>query len=269
MDKPRSALLQIMESAGRSECVAAMQRIAASSTATMDELDGLAACLGSSDKLIQRRAAEALAQLHAAGVRVDGLLLTALRSGAAGQRWGVAFALSLTGSLPAEVRPVLIESMGLDDGDVRWAAADILLRTTGWDSGPEELRALLLDGNANQRKMAAYCLRRLGQKSAPAQAALTTALGDVEVGVRLAAVAALSRLAVDHGAAADAIALLVEDRDAGVRRAAAAALGELSEVSPAASAALDSAALGDDESLRRAATRSLERLRNRAESRKK
>lgn len=269
MDKPLSTLLQILQSAGRSECVAAMQRISASSTATMDELDGLAACLGSGDKLIQRRAAEALAQIHAAGGRVDELLLTALRSGDAGQRWGAAFALSLIGPLPIEARPVLVETMGLGDGDVRWAAADILLRTPGWDTGPEELRALLLDGNANQRKMAAYCLRRLEQRSAPAQAALTTTLGDVESGVRLAALAALSRLAVDHGAAADAIALLVEDRDAGVRRAAAAALGELSEVFPAASAALHSAALGDDESLRRAATRSLERLRNRAESRKK
>jgi HEAT repeat protein len=246
-----------------------MKGIAASTTATKEELDALAACLASHDKLIQRRAAEALAELHVAGVQVEGLLLEALRSRDAGRRWGAAFALSLVGPLPAEVRPVLIESMGVDDGDVRWAAADILLRMPGWDSGPEDLRRLLLDGNTHQRKMVAYCLRRLDQRSAKVQTALTIALGDVEVGVRLAALAALSHLAVDHGAAADAIALLVEDRDAGVRRAAAAALGDLVQISPAASAALQSATASDDESLRRAAARSVERLRHRDESRGK
>lgn len=267
MGQSASDLCQLLRSGSRSERVAAMQRIAAGATATTEELDALAGCLASPDKLTQRRAAEALAQLHAAGVQVGGLLLEALRSADAGRRWGAAFALSLIGPLAAEVRPVLVENMGGDDGDVRWAAAELLLRVPGSDSGPESLCGLLLDGNGHQRKMAAYCLRRLDRRSAAVQAALTTALGDVEVGVRLAAVAALSRLAVDHGAAADRIAALVEDHDAGVRRAAAAALGELIEASPTALAALRSAAVSDDQSLRRAAARSLDRLRNREESR--
>jgi HEAT repeat protein len=256
----RSELCEVLRSDNRADRVGAIERLANRSTATDDELQALAACLAASDKLTQRRAAEAFAQLHHAGVDVDGRLREALRSPEAALRWGAAFALSLIGPLTAEVRPVLLENMGADDGDVRWAASDLLLRESSGPGDMEELRRLLLDGNANQRKMAAYCLRRFDQRSVELQAALMTALDDAEVGVRLAAIAALARLAVDQTTSADAIAELLEDADVGVRRSAAATLGQMNSVSSEAIAALRRAQAGDDESLRRAAASSLQRL---------
>jgi HEAT repeat protein len=250
----------VLRSGNRLDRVAALQRIAAAATATDEELQAMTSCLGVPDKLIQRRAGEALAQLHAAGVAVEQILQQALHSSEATRRWGAAFALSLIGPLPADAQPVLIENLGVEDGDIRWAAADLLMRTAGWGGAAAELCALVSSGNVHQRKMAAYCLRTLDQRSVAVDATLIAALGDVHPTVRLAALAALSKLALDRPTAAQAIAALLEDADAGVRRAAAATLGELGDGSSETLAALGRAALSDDESLQRAATRSLTKL---------
>jgi len=245
--------------------VAALERLAAA-TVTHEEIDAAAACLGATEKLVQRRAAEAFARLHRAGIDIEPALSLAVRSTDLRQRWGAAFAFSLIGALPPEARDILVDSLGLDDGDIRWAAADILLRSSEIDDRPQRLTQLLVHGNPHQRKMAAYCLRRLDLRSPAVDRALLAALEDRSAAVRLATLAALSRLATDRAVAAQHLAHVLDDTDPGVRRAAAVALGDLGEARPETLAALRQAAASDDGSLCRAARRSLEKLVGRPRS---
>jgi len=239
---------------------AALQRIAATGRATPDELEQVTACLAAKEKLVQKGAAEALAALHRTGADVRSRLRSILRSADLRERWGATFALSLIGPLPSEALGVLLESLGFDDGDIRWAAAELLLKMPERGGHAARLVELLASHNPRQRKMAAYCLRTLGVRSSEIDAALCHALTDARSEVRLAALAALSRLALDPTGAAQHVALRIDDVDAGVRRAAAAALGDLGRPLPEALTALDRAASGADPSLRRAARRSLEKL---------
>src|SRR6185369_11482334 len=103
---------------------------------------------------------------------------------------------------PPAIVPVLLDTLGAEDGDLRWAATAILLGLSDRAATVAGLRGLLDAGNAAQRKMALYCLRDLGIRSPDAEAAAIRALADVDQGVRLAAMAALARLALDRGAAA-------------------------------------------------------------------
>lgn len=243
------------------ERVEGLRRIAAAALASPAEIEAMTACLGAPEKLVQRRAAETFAELYRAGIDVEPALLSALSSQEIRQRWGGAFALSLIKPVPEQARAVLLECLGMDDGDIRWAAADLIFRGLATDADAEDLYRLLLSGNVNQRKMAAYCMRAQGKRVAAAQSALTSALADPSVAVRLAALAALSRVALDAGEAARRVAVLLDDADPGVRRAAAAALGEFDECPPGVLDGLHRAQASDDQSLQRAATRSLAKLR--------
>src|SRR5437016_5649329 len=66
---------------------------------------------------------------------------------------------SLAGEPPAPTLPVLLETLGADGGDLRWAAADIVVRLRDRAGLVGSLRGLVTSGNAGQRKMALYCLR--------------------------------------------------------------------------------------------------------------
>src|SRR5436853_540472 len=70
------------------------------------ELEALAECLGHDRKLVQRRAAEAFAELDRRGTPVHAVLTASLGSAAARRRWGAAYALSLLGPPPPETLPV-------------------------------------------------------------------------------------------------------------------------------------------------------------------
>jgi HEAT repeat protein len=252
-------------SPGSRERVEALARIADRAQASADEIEAILACLSSDRKIVQRRAAETLAALERAGVPLQDNLIGLLRSDHPGSRWGATYALSLIGSLPAEARETLFESLGSTDGDIRWAAVDILLRIPNWYTAAEELCDLLAQGGPAQRKMAAYTLRGLKQRRPDVQAALTAALLDAEPSVRMAAVAALLHLAIDRGAATESACRLLSDPDAGVRRATAALLGELGVAGKMAIEALRLASISEDDSLRRAATRSLHKLQESAD----
>src|SRR5207247_4157532 len=103
---------------------------------------------------------------------------------------------------PAAPLPALLETLGADDGDVRWAAAGILVRLRDRAALVGSLRALLASRNATQRKMALYCLRDLETRAPEVEQAVLHALGDADRDVRLAAIATLARLAPDRGGAA-------------------------------------------------------------------
>src|SRR5262245_41317743 len=93
-----------------------------------EELDALRDCLGDARKLVQRRAAEAFAALAGRGVAVEDRIRAALAAGDLSLRWGAAYALAVMRRLPLDALPTLLDVMALDDGDLRWAAADLLKR---------------------------------------------------------------------------------------------------------------------------------------------
>jgi HEAT repeat protein len=240
---------------------AAVAEIATRTTADRTELESLVACLGHPAKAIQRPAADACRALAEQGMAIRPLLEAALDASDPRLRFGAAYALARLGSPPPAALPALLAALSLDDGDVRWAAAELIGRTEPRAIAVEGLLPLVTGGNAPQRKMALYCLRDLATASEEVQHATLGALQDPDPGVRLAAMATLARLARnDPSEAANGILKALDAEDPRERRAAAAALGDLGLATSAVRAALEDAARADDASLRRAAERSLRKL---------
>jgi HEAT repeat protein len=225
----------------------------------MSDLEGLVRGLDHPTKLARRQAAEALGEAGVRDPAVRARLLPELEVGDPARRWTVAYALFLAGERSERLWPVLRDALGSADGDLRWAASRLVVALEVADL-TERLLATLASGPPEQRKMALYCLRERGVRSADIDAAVVAALEDADSGIRLAAMSALVVVARDPGPAARALQRRLHDRDAGVRRAAAAALGRLGVRSPDVVAALDEATHTDDEALARAARGALERL---------
>ena len=239
--------------------VAAIGALAARGTAEPDELAALAECLGDGRKAVERRSADAFAALHARGVDVEAVLAAALAAPVARRRWGAAFALSLLGDPPSSTLPVLLDALGMDDGDVRWAAAAIVTRLRDRDQVVRALQDVVRRGSAAQRKMALYCLRDLGARLPDVETAVLAAVDDAEWEVRIAAITSLPHLTRTPERAAERLVAVLETAEARERRAAAAALAALGVRSERVVAALR--AVGDDDpSLRRAADGALLRL---------
>ncbi|MBI1817202.1 MAG: HEAT repeat domain-containing protein [Deltaproteobacteria bacterium] len=237
----------------------AIARLGTATSASVDDVAFLIAHLGDPRKLVQRRAAEALAVLAQAGVLVRPALLQALDDAQLPRRWGAAYALARIGPPPPAAIATLIEVMGSNDGDLRWAAADILKRL-----GPQILPPVIgiaSSGNPPQRKMALYCLRDLAISSVEVDSVITTALTDVDVGVRLAGLSALVRVTRDAPAAVAWVVRLARDADAGVRRAAMSALGSLGHCTVEVKRiVIEAAQTSNDPGLRRAAERTMRML---------
>jgi HEAT repeat protein len=225
----------------------------------MSDLETLVGALDHPTKRARRQAAEALGEAGARDPGVHARLVTELEVGDAARRWTVAYALFLAGDRSERLWPVLCAALGSDDGDLRWAASRLVVALELPDLTERLLRALD-SGPAEQRKMALYCLRERGERSAPVDAAVTGALEDADSGIRLAAMSALVVVASEPELAARALQRRLHDREAGVRRAAAAALGRLGVRTPDVLGALGDAAQAEDEALARAARGALDRL---------
>src|SRR5262245_3640260 len=223
-----------------------------------DDLVAKVAALGDPSKAVQRGAADALVALDRSGVAVRPLLEAALVAANPRQRWGAAFALGQLGMATPPVVDILIGALA--DGDLRWAAAGLVLRLLAPDVLVTRLLGAWTAAPAAQRKMLLYCLRDAAEWTSRAERLALDALRDVEPSVRLAAMSALARCARDREQAAAATMALLEDPDAGVRRAAAASLGQLGVRTRDIEAALQRAATGTDQPLARAAARALERI---------
>lgn len=243
--------------------VAALQEITASAAATPDEIDVVIVSLGDERKAVQRRAAEAAAACVQSLPSVATRLHQVLREGPFHQRWGAAFALSLAGIVELSMLPTLLDALDKTDGDVRWAAADLMKRLAKQETSTVVVALLhaARAGAVNQRKMSLYILRDLQCQDASAVALDGLAAAAIEV--RLAALSALVALAQDRAGAAARVVALVDDDDARMRRAAAAALGQLAVATDAVVARLEAATKTDDPSLRRAAEGALLRIGSR------
>jgi len=237
--------------------LARLDAIADTGRADAADLALLLDALGAPTKAEQRRAAEVLAAVARAGQDVAPLLEQGLADGSARRRWGAAYACSVMGATSPACLPILLEALGSDDGDVRWAAATIIRSLPGYQDVVPELRALVHALSPLQRKMALYCLRDLSAQASGLDDELLAALRDDEPAVRLAALSTVTVLAQDRQAAARAVMGRLDDADAGVRRAAAAALGRLGPAEPAIIEALQRARDGADPALTRAAASAL------------
>ncbi|MGO9451638.1 MAG: HEAT repeat domain-containing protein [Candidatus Binataceae bacterium] len=231
-----------------------------------NETEAITRCLCAESKTIRRRAADALAAI----ARRDSRILTTLRATLnhtdRQTRFGAAYALGASGegALTIDTAPALFDALGDQDGDVRWAAAELIVRLG--QAYPVEilagLLALVREGNPAARKMALYCIRDLGPRDGEVLDAAATASHDVDIHVRLSALALLAAsFSTSDAAAALALERLESDRDDGVRRAAAVALGNMQNVSARIRDSLERAAANaSDNSLARAARAALDRI---------
>jgi HEAT repeat protein len=223
-------------------------------------------CLGAENKAVRRHAAEAAAITAPHNLAIASTLQALLASVAPRERFGAAYALGLVGGDAFDLRATdaLYEALGDPDGDVRWAAHDLIMRLGA--EYPGEVRTGLLAlahrGAPDARKMALYCLRDLAPDGEEVLHAATLASAADDTHVRLASLAILARLpAYRPQASAIAARILEADPNPGVRRAAAAALGLIADASPQVLAALQRAADGElDSGLARAARAALKRL---------
>lgn len=225
--------------------------------------DALVSALAAERRGTQRHAAEVLGGLAGGSPPLRRALQRALSSTSARLRWGAAYTLGRALPPGPELWPAALETLALDDGDQRWAAAELACAIARRHHEVlEAIRGELGSASATRRKMCLYCLRDLGDPDAPRLA--IGVLADADTGVRLAALATIARIepgcAAAHAAAAAVAAMLAADGDPGVRRAAAATLGKLGAPGPAVLAALRASSASSDASLARAARGALDAL---------
>ena len=230
-----------------------------------DLLRILFACLGHRAKKVQRGAAAVLVRSAPRHPAVVAGLHARLTDRDARVRWTAAFALSALALPDPSPLPVLIENLGHQESDLRWAAHTAILRVARRHPRTvlDAMLRLAHAGNAVQRRMALYCLRDLQQTDGNAQAAYFRSLSDTETTVRLAGISCLGKLRVTSEPLRNAlVGLLKDDADFGVRRAAAVACGQIGDASPRIIEALKGAADADDASLAKAAVKAIEKVRN-------
>lgn len=251
--------------ARRAACLAA-----ASDPAATLLTEALCEALGDPAKAVSRAASDALVAIGRAHGDVDPGLRAALHGPDPARRFGAAFTLARIAPPGPRLLPALVEALASPDGDVRWAAARLLVET-GRVHG--EVFALLTalarrSEDAGVRRMAIFALRELAPERAETAAVLLDALqSDPDLANRRAALTAIGALADPPAEiAARLLGTLVDARDPASQRLAAIALGELgardAQAIPAeARAALRQlAAASADADLRRACERALARL---------
>jgi HEAT repeat protein len=227
--------------------------------------DDLIRSLGANRKIIQRQAAEALAAAAPTHPHIVDAVRLALAHPESRTRWGAAYALGLIDdALDLRAIPALLEALASSDGDIRWAAAELVVRLGKNDRETigNQLLALSREGNLNARKMALYCLRDIGGNPQELLAAAEQCCAESHSLLKMAALSLISHLDNAGERAADlAIRLLTSDSDEGVRRCAAVALGHIGDRSPRVIEALQTAANNNgDVYMMRAAHAALMRL---------
>jgi len=251
--------------ARRAACLAA-----ASDPAATLLTNALCEALGDPAKAVSRAASDALVAIGRAQGDVDPGLRAALHGSDPARRFGAAFTLARISPPGPRLLPALVEALASPDGDVRWAAARLLVET-GRVHG--EVFALLAGlarrgEDASVRRMAIFALRELAPERTETAAVLLDALrGDADLPNRRAALTALAALEDPSAEIPEQLLrTLADPRDPASQRLAAIALGELgarnarSVPEPARAKLRDAAAHSDDADLRRACERALARL---------
>lgn len=213
----------------------AEERRAACLTATEDPaavllLDALARALGDRERRVAQAASDSLAKLATTCPEVNAVVRSALRGETAGQRWFAAFTYSRIEPVGPRLLPALIEALGSEAGDVRWAAARLLVNT-GRVYGevlPLALGLARTDPNPAVRCMALYCLRELAPDEPKCAQAVVEATRDSDCDVRRAALTSLASFTCAPTAMFDRLVEVTRDAsDPASQRIATFALGAL------------------------------------------
>jgi HEAT repeat protein len=240
----------------RAACVAA-----ASDPAGTLLSEALCEALGDPVKAVSRAASDALVAIGRRSGDVDPSLRAALHGDEPARRFGAAFTLARLAPPGPRLLPALVEALGSQDGDVRWAAARLLVETGRAHGEVLALLTGLIRAGESPivRRMATFALRELAQGSAEAAGVLLEAARDRDLHVRRAALTALASLRGPPASVArHLLETLAGDADGSSRRLAALALGELGAIDPGCVPADARARLEAD--LRRAIERALGRL---------
>ncbi len=250
------------------ERIAACRAIATDPSSVL-LLEDLARVLGDPVKAVARAASDVLAELGASANEVFPILRDALLSDHVECRFRAAFTIARLEPPTPRLLPALVDALSHSDGDVRWAAARLIV-----DAGRlhHDVLPLLLglaraSEHAAVRRMATFCLRELAPDRPEAAREFLAASYDDDLHVRRAALTAIPALiAPPPEIGARLVEVLTTDKDLSSRRLAALALGELGVREPTAlpDAARDAlrrvGAREEDAELRRCAAHALERL---------
>lgn len=254
-----------------------MQRQAACQSAAVDPsatllADALGAVLGDPVKAVGRAASDALVAIaqQAGEGDVQAAVRAALHSQDPARRWRAAFTAARLEPPAPRLLPALVEALGCADGDVRWAAAKVMV-DMGHGHGevlPVLMGLVRTSESPGVRRMATFVLRELAPDRPEAAEVLLEAAEDTDLAVRRAAFTAMASLIEPPPEVAECLlATLRADHDPPARRLAALALGEIgaqdsARVPPHTSEELEQArgASQADPDLRRAIERAIARL---------
>lgn len=207
--------------------------------------EALSDALGDPVKAVGRAASDALVAIaqgtgsNAARASsedgVEGAVRLALHSKNPARRWRAAFTAARLAPPSPRLLPALVEALASSDGDVRWAAAKVIV-----DMGRlhAEVLAVLVGlvrsgENPTVRRMATFALRELAPDRSEAADVLLEAAEDGDLQVRRAALTAMaSLLAPPTRVAERLLTTLRGDDDDAARRLAALALGEIGAQEP-------------------------------------
>ena len=230
----------------------------------MDLLDKLA----SEERSIQRTACDEALERLRREPEFRETLHHLLNNGGPRARFAAAFVL-FQGNRPSlRLLPPLLDSLDLEDGDLRWTAARMLatLGRMQAEVYPVLLHECERAEAPQRRRMALYVLRELAAEREETQRAFLAALEDPDAGVRRAALSSLAKLS-DPGRACVERTLEIarSDRDPRMQRVAAIVLPDLVLHHPGARGTvadlLRRLVGSDDPSLARAAHAATHRLK--------
>ena len=189
--------------------------------------------LGSEDRRLQRSACDAVREKIGTEPEWKRVLQDLLGSPDPIARFSAAWVLAHAGHDDLRLLPALLDSLELEDGDLRWSATHLLV-TLG-HRHPEVYPVLLqvtaeAGSSAMRRRMALYALRELAPDRVETAAAFRAALDDASDEVRRAALVSFGKL-LEPGkqGVARAIEIARADRDERLRRIAVAVLPDLAQ----------------------------------------
>jgi HEAT repeat protein len=236
----------------------------------MDHGDNQAAVLidelEKSDKPALRKAVDALIRIVADDPHIRITLSELLNDPSRKNRWPIAYILaSLPSPAPSSIQ-VLMETLGHQDPDIRWAVALSVIRLAKEN---KQILKLLIElaakGTANQRRMAIYSLRDVGLGDAESVQTLLNSLRDPDPTVRVAAVTSLKKQpALSENGKNELLKLFLRDQDPRVRNTAAVTLAQLGSPSEEFLSELTKASASGNAQLKKAAITALEILKKRS-----
>jgi hypothetical protein len=231
-------------------------------------VDALCAALADPAKEVAREASTALSRIGARHGGVTAALSAALRAPDPRARLFAALAIGRLGPPPLKLLPALVDALALADGDLRFAAARLLVDLGRLE--PEVLGMLCAlvagDERPEVRRMAVFALRELAPDREETARALVAASRARDAALRRAALASFAALRdPDAAVYARLCEVLAAESDPTARALAASSLCELACAHPERAgadvrSALAAAAGEGPLPARRAASRALERL---------